>query len=219
MHLLIVEDDIELGAALQKALAVHGFTSEWVRRAAEARSFGTDGGEYGCAVLDLGLPDGDGLEVLRAWRASGFAAAVIVLTARDGVADRVAGLDDGADDYVLKPVAIEELVSRIRAVTRRVGQHTSATWTVGRMCIDTRTREVRVDDEPVELTEREFAITLELARHAGQVVTRNRLTRVVRPLGEPVEANTLEVHVHNLRRKLGAQAIRTVRGVGYSLVT
>jgi two-component system response regulator BasR len=216
MHLLIVEDDIELGAALCKALAGHGYTSEWVRRASDAKSFAS-ATPYACALLDLGLPDGDGLAVLRAWRAAGFDAAVIVLTARDGLADRVAGLDDGADDYVLKPVAIEELVSRIRAVTRRVGGHTSSIWTAGRLRVDTRSREVELDGVPVPVSASEFAILLELVRQAGQVVPKHRVAHALRPLGDPVEANTLEVYIYNLRRKLGSDTIRTVRGVGYSI--
>jgi len=187
MHLLIVEDDLELGSALQKALAGHGFTSEWVRRAGEALAFGTTH-EYACVLLDLGLPDGDGLGVLRAWRQAGLDAAVIVLTARDALSDRTAGLDDGADDYVLKPVEIAELVSRIRAVTRRTGGHRSATWQVGRLEIETQSRTVRLDGVVQELSPVEFTIVHELARQAGRVVPKHRMAAAVHPLGEPALA-------------------------------
>ncbi len=221
MHLLLVEDDLDLGAEVQRSLAGRGFTSAWVRRAKEAKAFGdaANSAGFSCALLDLGLPDGEGLDVLRGWRDQGFAVPVIVLTARDAVASRVIGLDDGADDYLIKPVAPEELVSRIRAVTRRAAGHTSALWSVGRLQIDLRAREVWADGFAVALSPKEFSIVAELARRAGEVVPKHRIASALAPLDQPLEFNALEVHIHNLRRKLGAEAIRTVRGVGYCLAT
>lgn len=219
MHLLLIEDDLDLGSDLQRALSAQGLTSEWVRSAHDARLRVGRATEpvYACVVLDLGLPDGDGLDLLRHWRHSRLPLPVIVLTARDALASRVMVLDAGADDYVIKPVAAEELASRIRAVTRRMAGHTSAQWTVGRLRVDQRKREVRVDGELVSLSPREFQIIAELARYAGEVVPKHRIARALSPLGDPLEGSALEWHVHNVRRKLGADCIRTVRGVGYIL--
>lgn len=216
MHLLLIEDDLDLGAALQGALAAQGFTSEWVRHARDARALArVDELSFACALLDLGLPDGQGLDLLRAWRGSGLAMPVIVLTANDAVSSRVGSLDAGADDYVIKPVVPEELLARVRAVTRRAAGRASPQWQLGPMTVDTLRREVRVDGSPVALSPREFQIVAQLARHAGEVVPKHRVARALSPLGEPPEFATLEWHVHNLRRKLGADSIRTVRGVGY----
>jgi two-component system response regulator QseB len=219
MHLLLIEDDLELGAELQRALLCHGLTSEWVRGVAHARALtiGNQDAHFACAVLDLGLPDGQGLDLLRAWRRASLALSVIVLTARDALESRVAGLDAGADDYVIKPVAPLELASRVRAVTRRAAGRASAIWSVGQLRIDTLRHEVRVDGIAVALSPKEFLIVAELARQAGEVVTKHRIARAVSPLDEPLEFSALEWHVHNLRRKLGEHSIRTVRGVGYML--
>lgn len=219
MHLLLIEDDLELGPEIQRALGGHGFTSEWVRGVRHARQL-TECAEslpFACALLDLGLPDGEGIGLLRGWRGAGLSLPVIVLTARDDLASRVAGLDAGADDYVVKPAAPPELASRIRAVTRRMGGHASTVWSAGPLEIDTLRREVRVDGVAVALSPREFQIVAELARQAGEVVPKHRLARAIAPLNEPMEFSALEWHVHNLRRKLGDGCIRTVRGVGYSV--
>lgn len=219
MHLLLIEDDLELGADMQRALAAHGFSSEWVRslKDARARIDASLDPLYACAVLDLGLPDGQGLDLLREWRAAGQTLPVIVLTTRDAPASRVACLDAGADDYVVKPVAGLELASRIRAVTRRAAGQTSAVWSIGRLQIDVSRHEVRSAGAAVALSPREFRIVAELARHAGHVVPKHRVARAVVPLGDPMEFSALEWHVHNLRRKLGTDCIHTVRGVGYRL--
>ncbi len=218
MHLLLVEDDLELGTEMLHALVARGFTNEWVRTARAALELVEDVDPlFACAVLDLGLPDGEGLDVLKEWRRRGVRFPVILLTARDALQARVSGLDAGADDYVIKPVEPEELVSRIRAVTRRAGGHTSSLWSVGSLQIDLNLREVRQHGKPVELSRMEFDVVAELARHAGQVVPKHRLVRALAPLGEPMEFNALEVHVHNLRKKVGADSILTVRGVGYRI--
>lgn len=216
MHLLLIEDDLDLGAALQSALVLHGFTSEWVRHARDARAR-THGDElpYDCVLLDLGLPDGQGLDLLRGWRAGGRDLPVIVLTANDAVGSRVGSLDAGADDYVIKPVVPEELCARVRAVTRRAAGRASLRWQLGPLTVDVLRREVRVDGNAIALSPKEFQIVVQLARHAGEVVPKHRVARALSPLGEPPEFTTLEWHVHNLRRKLGIDSIRTVRGVGY----
>lgn len=216
MHLLLIEDDLDLGAALQPALASHGFTSEWVRHARDARSrMHDDEPPYDCVLLDLGLPDGQGLNLLRSWRAGHLDLPVIVLTANDAVGSRVGSLDAGADDYVIKPVLPEELCARVRAVTRRAAGRASSRWHLGPLTVDVLRREVCVDGTAVALSPREFQIVVQLARHAGEVVPKHRVARALSPLGEPPEFATLEWHVHNLRRKLGNDSIRTVRGVGY----
>ena len=218
MHLLLVEDDLELGSEMLKSLVARGFSNEWVRTARAAIEI-VDGLDslFACAILDLGLPDDDGLKVLQEWRRQGAGFPVIVLTARDALHARVAGLDAGADDYVIKPVDPEELVSRIRAVTRRSGGHTSAIWSVGALHIDLNTRAIQLAGEAVDLSKMEFDVVAELARHAGKVVPKHRLARALAPLNEPIEFNALEVHIHNLRKKLGADCILTVRGVGYCM--
>lgn len=142
---------------------------------------------------------------------------MIVLTARDALETRIAGLDAGADDYVIKPVQVAELASRVQAVTRRAAGQSSSTWNVGPLTIDMGRREVRTEEGPVPLSPREFAIVAELARHGGDVVPKHRLARALAPLGEPLEFSALEWHIHNLRRKLGEDSIHTMRGVGYRI--
>lgn len=219
MHLLLVEDDLDLGAEIQRALQGRGFSSVWLRCARDARAHlaQAEDAAIACVLLDLGLPDGEGLDLLKELRASGSDLPVIVLSARDALHSRVAGLDAGADDYLIKPIEPAELASRIRAVTRRVGGHSSQVWSVAGLQIDTGRREVQIDGDVIGLSPKEFMIVAELARHAGRVLPKHRLARSLAPLGEPLEFNALEVHVHNLRRKLGADTIRTVRGVGYVL--
>jgi two-component system response regulator BasR len=217
MHLLLIEDDLDLGSALQRALMGHGYVCTWVRSVKDARLQVQASEQFACLVLDLGLPDGEGLELLRAWRRDGVVVPVIVLTALDAVASRVSGLDAGADDYVIKPVAPVELASRIRAVTRRAAGQSSSAWAFGTMQIHTGRREVSLDSVPIPLSPKEFQIIEELARHAGQVVTKHRMAQLLQPYGDPLEFSTLDWHIHNLRRKLGASMIQTVRGVGYFL--
>lgn len=217
MNILLVEDDLDLGAALQRALAGHELACTWVRSVRDARAQAEASEVFACAVLDLGLPDGEGLDLLRHWRRQRLALPVIVLTARDAVASRIDGLDAGADDYVIKPVAPEELASRIRAVTRRAAGQISSAWEIGKLRIDTGRRELQLDGVPVALSPREFQIVEELARNAGEVVPKHRMAQSLQPYGEPLEFSTLDWHIHNLRRKLGANLIQSVRGVGYCL--
>jgi two-component system response regulator QseB len=217
MHLLIIEDDLDLGRALQQALKAEGVSSEWRRRAADApRHF--EPSEYDCVLLDLTLPDGFGLDLLAAWRRAGHTMPVIVITAREALEDRLAGLDGGADDFIIKPFATAELVSRIRAVLRRCAQQASEVWQLGELQIEPRAHVARLNGDMLDLSPREFQLLLELARDSSAVVPKGQLSQRLAPLGEPVEFGALEVHVSNLRRKIGAQRIRTVRGVGYQLL-
>ena len=223
MHLLLVEDDLELGAELQRALSGCGLTSEWVRGTKHARALtegecGDDTPHFACVLLDSRLPDGDGIDLLLHWRRRSISMPVIVMSARDAVELRVAALDAGADDYVIKPCAPVEIASRIRAVVRRTAGQASQLWNVGALRIATGTREVRVDGEILPLSPKEYQIVVELARLPGETVSKQRLARAVAPLSEPLEFSALEWHIHNLRRKIGTQLIRTVRGVGYCLV-
>ena len=216
MHILLIEDDLDLGRALQAALRVEGLTSEWQRRVADApRS--VDGAQFDCVLLDLALPDGSGFALLARWRAQQCAVPIIVITARCAVEDRLAGLDGGADDFVIKPFATAELVARIRAVLRRSARQASERWVLGDLVIEPRRRHVERGGEKVDLSPREFQLLLELAREPGTVVPKGQLAQRLKPLREPLDFSALEVHVSNLRRKIGSASIRTVRGVGYAL--
>jgi DNA-binding response OmpR family regulator len=214
MHLLMIEDDLDLGRALQQALKAEGISSEWRRRAADA-PLALDDACVSCVLLDLSLPDGTGFELLRRWRGAGAAVPIIIITARSALEDRLLGLDGGADDFVIKPFATAELVSRIRAVLRRYAQQASEVWTLGELQIEPRRHAARLAGEALDLSPREFRLLLELAREAGAVVPKGTLSQRLEPLGDPVDFGAIEVHVSNLRRKIGAQRIRTVRGVGY----
>ncbi|MFZ4757900.1 MAG: response regulator [Burkholderiaceae bacterium] len=216
MHLLLIEDDLDLGGSLQQALAGAGITSEWLRSAAHAQAT-LDPVRHECVLLDLNLPDGHGLALLARWRAAGITTPLIVITASDSLGDRLAGLDGGADDFIVKPFAVEELVSRVRAVVRRMARQAAAVWRFGDLSVDPQRRECRVGDVVVALSPREFEVLATLARSSGRVVPKHRLAQSLQPLGDAVDFNALEVHVHNLRRKVGAARVKTVRGVGYLL--
>jgi two-component system OmpR family response regulator/two-component system response regulator QseB len=216
MRILLVEDDELLGDALQAGLRDAEFAVDWVRDGAAADA-ALAAEEFGTVLLDLGLPRLSGLELLRRIRARGDRTPVIVLTARDALDDRVRGLDLGADDYVVKPVALSELGARIRAVTRRAGGIASGVIRVGSIALDPASRSVTHAGAPVELQPREFALLHALALRAGQVLTRVQLESQLYEWNEALDSNAIEVHVHRLRRKLGPDCIRTVRGVGYML--
>jgi two-component system, OmpR family, response regulator QseB len=218
MHALLIEDDLDLGASLQQALRGAGISSEWLRTAADARRFVANE-THDVILLDLGLPDGHGLALLREWRAQGLVTPLIIVTASDALADRLAGLDEGADDFIVKPFAPAEMVSRLHAVTRRAAQQAASLWRLGDLTIDMRQRECTVAGDVIALSPREFDILALLARAGGHVLPKHRLAQALAPLGEPVDFNAIEVHVHNLRRKVGADRVKTVRGVGYCLQT
>lgn len=217
MHILIIEDDLDVGLALQKALKLEGFSSEWLRRAADApRSF--EGLHYACILLDLSLPDGDGQTLLTRWRSEGVAIPIIIMTARAALEERIAGLDGGADDFLVKPFATVELASRMRAVLRRYAQQSREVWTVGDLQLEPKAHLARLNGSAVDLSPREFQLMLELAREPGIVVSKSALSERLDPLGEPVNFGAIDVHIFNLRSKIGGHRIRTVRGVGYMLV-
>ncbi|MDM5181522.1 response regulator transcription factor [Massilia sp. DJPM01] len=217
MHLLLIEDDLDFGRALQGALKAEGISSEWLRRAGDAPQ-GFHDMPFDCVLLDLSLPDGCGLDLLARWRRGVNPVPVIVMTARSGLQDRLAGLDSGADDFLVKPFATEELMSRIRAVLRRYARQASEQWVIGALTIEPRRYLARLGDETLKLSPREFQLLLELAREPGAVVAKGALAQRLDPLGEPVDFATIEVHISNLRRKIGAGRIHTARGIGYVLV-
>ena len=217
MHVLLIEDDMDLGAALLAALKLHGFSCEWLRRTTDA-SIRIDDGLVDCVLLDLNLPGGSGFDLLFRWRKSGSAAPVIVITARADLEDRLAGLDGGADDFLVKPFATEELLSRIRAVVRRYAQNASEVWSFGDLSVEPKAHVARLHGATLDLSPREFQLLLELCREPGVVVPKSLLAQRMEPLGEPLLYSTIEMHIFNLRRTIGAGRIRTVRGVGYSLV-
>jgi two-component system, OmpR family, response regulator QseB len=217
MRLLLLEDDLQLGRALQAALKQSEFHIVWVRRVQEAKALlATE--TYAVVLLDIGLPDGSGLDVLAWIRKQGSTVPVVMLTARDAVNDRIEGLDMGADDYMPKPFAIPELVSRIRAVSRRSAGFAEEVWRIGDLSVEPAKHKASLADVPLELSLREYTLLLELAKNAGRYVTRSKLEQAVFNTQTDIESNALEVHIHHLRKKLGAQRIQTIRGVGYLLM-
>jgi DNA-binding response OmpR family regulator len=214
MRILLAEDDALLGAALREGLQQAGFAVDWFRDGAAARAaLATE--KFAGIVLDLGLPRLAGLELLRWLRANRNATPVLVLTARDALEDRVKGLDLGADDYVVKPVAIVELAARLRALIRRSQGLASGTLVVGDVTLDMASHSVEFRGERVELSAREFAVLRELMLNAGRVLTREQLESKLYEWSRTLESNAIEVYIHHLRRKLEQDVIRTVRGVGY----
>lgn len=216
MRLLLVEDDPQLGRATQIGLDQCGHTVDWVQ-SGESALTAIRTHEYGCVLLDLGLPGADGMSVLRKLRGSGFTAAILIVTARDQIADRVSGLDSGADDFVVKPFDLDELAARIRAASRRISGRTSEVIHHGAIDIDIAGRRVSLDKTPVALSGKEFGLLLILIEHAGQVMHRDQLEEALYGWGEEVESNAVQVHVHHLRRKLGRGLIRTVHAIGYTI--
>jgi len=214
MRVLLVEDDALLGDALQAGLRQAGFAVDWVRDGVAADA-ALSAEVFAAVVLDLGLPRLDGLRLLRRLRGRDDRTPVLILTARDALDDRVNGLDAGADDYVVKPVALTELAARLRALVRRAGGVASGRLRVGQVTLDPASREVTCDGRPVELAPREFAMLQALMLAAGRVLTRDRLGSLLYEWDQALESNAIEVHVHHLRRKLGSNVIQTVRGVGY----
>ncbi len=217
MRLLLVEDDRMIGRAMRRGLGDAGFAVDWVTDAAAAE-LALNNGVYDLALLDLGLPGKDGMALLREMRGRRDTTPVLIVTARDAVAERVAGLNAGADDYVLKPFDLDELVARVRALLRRRAGSVTPTLECGRLALDPVRREVRLAGEPVHLSAREFALLETLMQRPGAVLSREQLEDAVYGWNEELGSNAVEVHLHNLRRKLGADCIRNVRGVGYKVM-
>ena len=217
MRLLLAEDDTMIGEAVRAGLRRQGFAVDWVRDGLAAEQALT-AEPYEACVLDLGLPRKDGLAVLRELRRRGSSLPVLVLTARDAVTSRVEGLDAGADDYLIKPFDLMELVARLRAIMRRNAGRATAVITHRGVTLDPASLEVTRDGEAVQLSPREFALLHALIEHPGRILSRAQLEERLYGWGEEVESNVVEVHLHTLRRKLGADFIRNVRGVGYRVV-
>lgn len=216
MRILLAEDDPLLGDGLRTGLRQLGFLVDWVRDG-EAAERELRAGAHAAALLDLGLPLKDGLDVLAAVRRAGISLPVLVLTARDAVPDRIRGLDLGADDYVVKPVDLNELAARLRALVRRAHGQPQERLTAGDVTLDPAARSVAQGGVPVTLSTREFDLLHALMLNAGRVLSREQLEQHLYGWGQEVESNAIEVHVHHLRRKLGNAIVRTVRGVGYLL--
>jgi two-component system response regulator QseB len=216
MRILLVEDDPMLGDALRSALKQEGLTTDWVKDAEEA-DMALATVEYSILLLDLGLPGRGGLELLEELRRKADPIPVIILTARDAVRDRIRGLDTGADDYLVKPFDPDELAARIRALHRRRAGRAAPLVEHGSLALNPATRELFRHGERVHLSAREYVILAALMERPGTVLSRSSLEERLYGWGEEVESNAVEVHIHNLRKKIGAETIRTVRGVGYML--
>lgn len=214
MRLLVVEDDRLLGDGVVAGLEQAGFTADWVKDGHEAE-LALKTTPYELVVLDLGLPKMDGMEVLRQLRNKGQDLPVIILTARDTVPDRISGLAAGADDYLVKPFALAELVARVRALLRRAHGRSVTVIKYRDLVVEPESQTVRLGLKQISLSRREFAILVDLLEHQGTAVSRSRLEESLYGWNEEVDSNAVEVHVHNLRRKLGANLIKTIRGVGY----
>lgn len=223
MRILLVEDDSMIGEAVQEGLSRKGHAVDWFKNGRDAR-FAPQSVDYDCILLDLGLPGIDGVTLLRLWRKEKLDTPVIILTARDGLSDRVGGLDDGADDYLVKPFDLQELEARIRAVTRRrQGRDVQQSLlTNGVLTLDPVTHEVTVTEpgaQPVkvELTAREFALLEALMQRPGAVLSREALEERIYSFDDEIESNAVEYIIHTLRRKIGAAQIKNVRGVGWKV--
>ncbi len=223
MHVLVVEDDPRLGRLLRRLLEEERHVVELATDVRSALELAEDVGGFEVIILDIGLPDGSGLDVARTLRADGSTVPILILTARDTVVDRVTGLDAGADDYLVKPFAFEELAARLRALARRAGGPEALRGglrlEVGGIALDEARREVTANGRRVELSPREFSLLEYFLRHPGEALTRDRLLDHVWPSGVAVTPNAVDAYVHYLRGKLGTagERIRTLRGIGYRL--
>lgn len=206
-----------VGEGMQQGLRQAGFVVDWARDGAAAE-LAAKTGDYAVLVLDIGLPRQDGLTVLKRLRQAEYTLPVLVVTARDAVADRVAGLNLGADDYLVKPFDLDELVARVRALLRRQSGRGRSEMRLGALCVDPDRREVSLSDQAIALSQREFALLEALMARPGTVVSRESLEECLYGWDGEVSSNAIEVHLHNLRRKLGGEWIRNVRGVGYKVV-
>lgn len=217
MKVLLAEDDAMLGSGLERGLRMAGFTVDWVRDGLQAQS-ALRAQEYDVLLLDIGLPGQDGLVLLRWLRADGMPIAVLVVSARDAVCDRVTGLNLGADDYLTKPFDLDELIARVHALARRRNGRPQPEMQLGRLVVRPLRREALLDNQPVALAPREYDLLLALMERPGTVLSREQLENHLYSWQDEVASNAVEVHLHHLRRKLGSAWIKNVRGVGYKLV-
>ena len=217
MRVLLAEDDVDLGHGLSSGLEQLGFNVDWVEDGIAAEHAARDAEGIDILVLDLGLPRQDGLTVLKNLRNDGSELPVLILTARDAVEERVQGLDYGADDYLVKPFDLHELAARLRAILRRRSGRASPEIRHGALVLDTTSHVVKLNDEPVALSLHEYSILEYLLNHTGQVLSKQQIESSLYGWSEGVESNAVEVHVHHLRKKLGKDLIRTIRGLGYSI--
>jgi DNA-binding response OmpR family regulator len=216
MRLLLVEDDPQLGDGLTVGLRQAGFAVDWVKDGLAAdQALATE--IFDLLVLDLGLPKLEGMEVLKRVRARGQTLPALILTARDATADKIAGLDSGADDYLVKPIDLDELAARIRALVRRAAGRAEPMLRHGPVTLEPASRRVTVADAVVELSAREFAVLHALMDNAGRVMSRAQLESSIYGWRDEPDSNALEVHIHHLRKKLGTDFIKTLRGVGYMI--
>ena len=214
MRLLLVEDDRMIGESVQKGLRLDGFSVDWVQDGNSAE-LALETERYDCVLLDLGLPKKDGMDVLRGMRSKRDAAPVVVITARDAVPERIKGLDTGADDYVVKPFDLDELAARVRAVVRRREGRAEPVIEYLELALNPATHQATYRGQPLGLSAREFTVLEALVSRPGAILSRAQLEERIYGWGEEVESNAVEVFIHSLRRKLGAEFIRTVRGAGY----
>ena len=219
MRVLLAEDDTILADAISLGLKHYGHTVDHVDSGAKVVEAVCDLQEsFDAIILDLGLPGGiDGMEALNKIRAKSIFTPVIILTARDTLADRVGGLDAGSDDYMTKPFELKELAARLRAVQRRNREQTSVTVEHDNISLDPASHTVKKDGEVIAISRREFALLQKLLENSGRVISREQLNQTLYGWGENIDSNALEVHVHNLRKRLGSKLIRTIRGVGYMI--
>ncbi len=218
MRILLAEDDALLGDGIRAGLKLANYAVDWVQDGQQADLALRDHA-YDACVLDLGLPQKDGLSVLRALRERGSDLPVLILTARGSSSEKVAGLDEGADDYLVKPFDLDELHARLRALMRRSAGQSSPKLRCGALALDPASKEVTLRGEPVALSAREFALLQDLLSHSTHIRTRAQLEESLYAWGEEAGSNTVEVYIHHLRKKLGSQAIRTLRGLGYQIGT
>ena len=214
MRLLLVEDDEFLGDAVKAGLTQFGYVVDWLKDGESARAAAKHE-NFECIILDLGLPRLSGLSFLQSIRQDGNATPVIILTARDSVEDRIKGLDSGADDYISKPFDMNELSARVRALTRRSQGRADALLHYRNLTLDPAAHAVYLDNELINLPRREYSLLYKLLENQGNVLSREQLMQSIYGWNEDVDSNALEVHIHNLRKKLNANFIRTIRGVGY----
>ncbi len=216
MRVLLVEDDPQLGDGLSVGLRQAGFAVDWLQDG-RAADHALQSESFDLVVLDLGLPGIDGMQVLQAARQRGLRAPVLVLTARDATGDKIAGLDAGADDYLVKPVDLDELAARLRALLRRSAGRAAPVLQRGDLQLDPAARSVSLAGQPIDLPARAFTLLQLLLENAGRVLSRSQIEQSLYGWREEPDSNALEVHIHHLRKKLGSELIRTLRGVGYTI--